>query len=355
MPSELDIMVSGLQLMKNTAVPSTLVDSLMGQTHSMEDTNPLARVYYSVLDKSHGDMAIWFLYVKGFIMGVQVFYPKIEHLWKFAKPTQGLGTGKIVGRYQGNAGNHVYSPPIYGPGYGSMPRNGRPAVEAVRQPAVEAVRQPAVEAARQPAVEAARVPPTGKPKAMLGRDVFIYSKGYATRMGISDTEAKMVPRLIDVRGIPGTGVAVSLRYDGGTRFKNNAYRIEAYSERGVWYWALYPASGTTRIARKATEPGVLITDRVSGETAWSFQKQGPNLQNTGFVYEVIRLTITNAGTSRDVVAIRALASYLPPQPRRLAARLEGVPVESSQPLLAIMADLGDIKRALNGASLLSKT
>jgi hypothetical protein len=377
MPSELDIMVSALQLSREKEVPSSIVDGLDKQASAPGSVSKDARVYYSVLDKSHGDMAIWFLYVKGFILGVQVFYPKVEHLWRFTPRAQAR-----VGRYQGNTPAPAYGAPGYGyaapgygyaapgyvyaaPGYGghthnahaihqapTQPRNGRAPMPAPHAPA-QAVPAQAVPAQAAPA-QAAATPPT-KTKAVLGQDAFVYSPGYMRANGIGAADAKKVPKTILVKGIPGAPRGVTLAYDGGARFKNAEYRMEPYSEKGGWWWALFSAKGNTRLGRKTTEQSALMSLGKS-EMMWSFQKDGTNFQGPGkgIQYETVELTITNAENSRSVVPMRELASYLPLQPRRLAAQFAAGPRGSDDlSLAAIMSDLSEIKRALNGASLLS--
>ena len=370
MPSELDIMVSALQLSKERGVPSNIVDGLDKQGLTPGIISKDARVYYSVLDKSHGDMAIWFLYVKGFILGVQVFYPKVEHLWRFTPRAQ-----PKVGRYQGNtpmpaygAHGHAYGAPAYAYGapayaYGGYTYNAHATYQAQTHQAQIQPRNgraPVAPPHAAQAVPAQAVPaqavPAPKTKAVLGQDAFVYSAGYMKANGITGMDTKKVPKTILVKGIRGAARGVTLAYDGGARFKNAEYRMEPYAERGVWWWALFSAKGNTRLGRKTTEQSALISQKKS-EMMWSFQKDGTNFQGggRGIQYETVELTITNAEDSRNVVPMRELASYLPLQPRRLAAQFAAVPRGSDDlSLAAIMSDLSEIKRALNGASLLSK-
>jgi hypothetical protein len=353
MPSELDIMVEGLQLTTHPDIPSSILESLTDAKTVPGAVSHEARVYYSVLDKSHGDIAIWFLYIRGFILGVQVFYPKMERLWKYSAEQR-----TRVGRYQTEGEPRPAQPqpnqflplfrhpiPIHGPSY-APPANypppanhPPPASYAARVSGPGGVRNPR---APQPAYE----PPVPRPKAVLGTDVLIYSQASAMPEG-------MVPKLIHVKGIPGTTRGETLAYDGGTRFKNGQYLIEAYPSGPKWYWGLYKTGTSTRMARKAADPTLLMASD-GGPTTWSFETKAPPIQ-----YEIKPLTITNAGPRSDAVPMRLAAIYLPLQPRRLAARLgHAEPVADAEDrgarLSAIMADLSEIKRALNGASLLSK-
>ena len=176
----------------------------------------------------------------------------------------------------------------------------------------------------------------------------IYSPGYIARNHISEDDKMKVPKTILVRGIPGEGThPVTLEYKGGVRFINSKYRMEPYSGQGTWWWALYRVDGNTRLGRKATEASALMSEKPGSK--WSFTEEAsPALR---FVEK--ELTIENGGTSRDVVALRERGNYLPLQPRRLATRLEAPWQSAGYELGAMMADLTEIKRALNGASLLA--
>ena len=118
---------------------------------------------------------------------------------------------------------------------------------------------------------------------------------------------------------------------------------------GGWRWGLYAAKGGTPLGRKEEAANTLMSDKRGA--VWSL-KQGAR-------FVECTVEIQNAGVRGDTTAMREPASYLPLQPRRLA-RCERALAQSATPaadersMATIMAELGEIKRALNGASLLSK-
>ena len=101
------------------------------------------------------------------------------------------------------------------------------------------------------------------------------------------------------------------------------------------------------MGRKSTAANALMG--VDAESTWSFQNEGVSGPPS---FRPVKLTIDNAGGSRDVVALRESADLLPLQPRRLAVRFEAPWQPPTVNLGAVMADLREIKRALNEERLL---
>jgi hypothetical protein len=326
MPSELEIMAAGLQASHGPGIPARIASDAEEWCPPSGEVARDARVYYSVLDKSHGDTAIWFLYTKGYIMGVQVFFPKITRLWKFIAMRR-AGAARVPRFNPTFAGYMQPDAYAYGAGGGQAYGGGGVYGHTVR------LRND------RPAVRAGGEPGGGRVCAQVGKDVEIYGRSVQQR------DAGKVPRSILVQGIPGESHGVTLEYKEGARYANQTYRVEPYADKGRWYWALY--KGSTRLGRKATEQTSLISS--ARESKWSFQAARVDFEHggRGITFTEAVLQVQGVG---EAVPLRAAGAYLPLQPRRLAAR-SCLPRADGPGLAAMMADLTEITRALNEARL----
>jgi hypothetical protein len=365
-PKEVDIMYQAIKVSRLVGYTGgdvrydEMPDSLRGisEGHGSGEVFPQARAYYSVEDRKHGDTSVYLLMVRNQILGVQVYSPYVgKVLWKHSQ---------AVGRApQPQPGPWVTPPP-------GMPPAQPGASRYYFQPQI-----PPPPPARPPPPPTGVNPQNGLPPNPTPSVPHIYSPGYLKahpdinrntvprRLKVwqhDDAESEVLYSITDVSDL----IYVSM---DKKRIIKPFWGYYGANLSGFSWGMFEPDNGNPEALVKVGELGYrnpnLITETETSKL-WTIQMRN----RAGEVESSdIELAIEPDGDPQsrrynqpypipDAGGAKGeMPSYLPLQPRRLAARPGPAPWrDAGQPsveMAGVLASLAEIKRALNEARALA--